>query len=104
MSRPFSYNDKNFTVIGNLLFCHIWLDTPKAGRSPIVEIPPAIYNRMLYFSTQLIATKKIEGYESHFLPFVSIETLEEGKHYLFSFNPMETVNFYLVGYFILQDI
>lgn len=23
MSRPFSYNDENFTVIGNLLFCHI---------------------------------------------------------------------------------
>lgn len=23
MSRPFSYNDENFTVIGNVLFCHI---------------------------------------------------------------------------------
>lgn len=23
MSRPFSYNDENFTVIGNILFCHI---------------------------------------------------------------------------------
>lgn len=22
MSRPFSYNDENFTVIGNLLFVH----------------------------------------------------------------------------------
>lgn len=23
MSRPFSYNDENFTVIGNMLFGHI---------------------------------------------------------------------------------
>lgn len=23
MSRPFSYNDKSFTVIGNMLFIHI---------------------------------------------------------------------------------
>lgn len=23
MSRPFSYNDENFTVIGNMLFIHI---------------------------------------------------------------------------------
>lgn len=104
MSRPFSYNDENFTVIGNLLFCHIWIDTPKPGREPIVEIPPAIYNRMLYFSTQLTATKKLEEYESHFQPLVAIKTLEDGKHYLFSFNPMETVDFYLVGYFMLQDI
>lgn len=42
MSRPFSYNDENFTVIGNLLFVHI-LDSKahKAGE-PIIEIPPAI--------------------------------------------------------------
>nr|DAW89471.1 MAG TPA: hypothetical protein [Caudoviricetes sp.] len=25
MSRPFSYNDENFTVIGNILFVHIYI-------------------------------------------------------------------------------
>ena len=28
MSRPFSYNDENFTVIGNMLFCHFKLVAP----------------------------------------------------------------------------
>lgn len=31
MSRPFSYNDDNFTVIGNVLFCHI-LTAPATGK------------------------------------------------------------------------
>lgn len=104
MSRPFSYNDKNFTVIGNLLLCHIWIDTPKKAGEPIVEIPPAIYNRMIYFSSMLIGTKKIEGYDAVFKPDVGINTSKDGKHYLFSFSPYGTINFYLVGYFMLQDI
>ena len=40
----FSYSDKNFTVIGNLCFVHILLD----GTEKIIDIPPAIKDRMLY--------------------------------------------------------
>lgn len=39
----FSYSDKNFTVIGNLCFVHIYLD----GIQKTFDIPPAIADRML---------------------------------------------------------
>ena len=38
----FSYSDKNFTVIGNLCFVHILFD----GTKTIIEMPPAISDRM----------------------------------------------------------
>lgn len=49
MSRPFSYNDENFTVIGNLLFCHIKIDY-NTVKNDIVEVPAAIYKRLTSFS------------------------------------------------------
>lgn len=39
----FSYSDKNFTVIGNLCFVHIFVENKNA----IYDIPPAIVDRML---------------------------------------------------------
>ena len=39
----FSYSDKNFTVIGNLCFVHIFVSDANAQ----YEIPPAIADRML---------------------------------------------------------
>ena len=42
MSRPFSYNDENFTVIGNVLFVHIIDNKARKALEPVVEIPPAI--------------------------------------------------------------
>lgn len=54
MSRPFSYSDENFTVIGNVLFCHIKIKKSVADRKPIVEIPPEIYARMFFTSQKLI--------------------------------------------------
>lgn len=46
----FSYSDKNFTVIGNLCFVHIILE----GNERMIDIPPAIADRMLY--PQIICT------------------------------------------------
>ena len=39
----FSYSDKNFTVVGNLCFVHIFVSDVNAQ----YEIPPAIADRML---------------------------------------------------------
>ena len=39
----FSYSDKNFTVVGNLCFVHIFVSDKNAQ----YEIPPAIADRML---------------------------------------------------------
>ena len=54
MSRPFSYNDENFTVIGNILFFHIKTNRQINANGNIIEIPPEIYYRVL--------TKTISGY------------------------------------------
>ena len=52
MSRPFSYNDENFTVIGNILFVHAHI-FPKsyAVGDKLFAIPPAICDRMVTFNT-----------------------------------------------------
>ena len=39
MSRPFSYNDENFTVIGNILFCHIMVTKHLENDNLLIEIP-----------------------------------------------------------------
>ena len=54
MSRPFSYNDENYTVIGNLLFCHFHIIAPIKKDAHIAEIPPEIYKRLMFFSNNLI--------------------------------------------------
>lgn len=51
MSRPFSYNDENFTVIGNMLFVHA-KTKPIAKGEKIVEVPPEIYERLIQTSAQ----------------------------------------------------
>lgn len=58
MSRPFSYNDENFTVIGNLLFVHIFLTKPYKSGEPLIEIPPAIFSRMITFANVAIESSR----------------------------------------------
>lgn len=46
MSRPFSYNDENFTVIGNMLFMHIFITESVNEGDIAVNIPPEINKRL----------------------------------------------------------
>lgn len=46
MSRPFSYNDENFTVIGNMLFIHIFVTEKIEEGSVVAVIPPEINKRL----------------------------------------------------------
>ena len=48
MSRPFSYNDENFTVIGNMLFIHIPYNGEAKPNQIICHIPPEINKRIPY--------------------------------------------------------
>ena len=48
MSRPFSYNDENFTVIGNILFVHFRFNKAIVADTPItIRVPDAIRKRMV---------------------------------------------------------
>ena len=50
MSRPFSYHDKNFTVNGNVLYVHFKYEDAAEAGTRLIEIPPAICYRLLFFS------------------------------------------------------
>lgn len=62
MSRPFSYNDENFTVIGNVLFVHVDIggDAYTVGQK-LVTIPQAIFTRMTSYNQQATVSNKFTG-------------------------------------------
>lgn len=103
MSRPFSYNDDSFTVIGNVLFCHIKLIHYVGSYSNIIEVPPAIYERLMFYDNQMFAVgnngEPISG--SIFSTIAS----DNGKYYLRSKSGFNSPPYkYLVGFYILKDI
>ena len=52
MSRPFSYNDENFTVIGNMLFIRIIATEAIEPKTVVAVIPPEINKRL--FSDSIV--------------------------------------------------
>lgn len=48
MSRPFSYNDENFTVIGSLLIIHVAFSGKLSLNGLICKVPPEIVKRLKY--------------------------------------------------------
>lgn len=81
MSRPFSYSDENFTVIGNVLFCHIRIKKAILKTEPIVEIPPEIVDHMLFHTQKFIKTGYGTGYLSTGPAVdVGVKELEDGKY------------------------
>ena len=82
MSRPFSYNDENFTVIGNVLFVHIIDNKARKAFEPVVEIPPAIFERLkTYANFCLTSYSDFSDQESVLGSIVTIKNFEN-KHYL----------------------
>lgn len=60
MSRPFSYNDENFTVINNILFAHINIGAKAYNKGDkICTIPPAIYDRLVTYNFVATITNRI---------------------------------------------
>lgn len=105
MSRPFSYNDENFTVIGNVLFCHIKVTKELDRYSHIVEIPPEIYKRLLH-KTGLF--KCLGAINEDIITYsvnvgVSMDN-SNGKYYFIPEDDIWGVGNYLIGYYILKDI
>ena len=62
MSRPFSYNDESFTVIGNILFVHVDIggDAYTVGQT-LCTIPQAIFTRMTTYNQQASVSNKYIG-------------------------------------------
>ena len=105
MSRPFSYNDENFTVIGNVLFCHIKVNKPISQFGRIVEIPPAIYDRMVNKANKVYTMSTMDDISDVFDVAVGVtKSSSDGKYYLYSNIAINITGNYLIGYFILKDI
>lgn len=103
MSRPFSYNDENFTVNGNILYVHFkYEDAVKAG-TRLIEIPPAICDRLLFFSNVCTAVYDTMGKNAGSL--VLTVTEYNNKFYLTNKNDVGAgVGRYIFGTFMLKDI
>lgn len=104
MSRPFSYSDENFTVIGNVLFCHIYIRKSFSVKENIVEIPQEIYDRLLFKSQRFIDAKNFDSFISSDSYEVGVRSANDKKHYLISNASIGAVGDYLVGFYILKDI
>ena len=81
MSRPFSYNDENFTVIGNVLYVHIIDNKARKASEPVVEIPPAIFERIkTYINICFVSFKDGDDAIQSNLVFINVNI--GSKHYL----------------------
>ena len=74
MSRPFSYNDENFTVIGNILFVHAIIDGNSYSFGKTVAIiPQAIFTRLTSY-TQIASVSNKSTNDSAILIFVDCKS------------------------------
>lgn len=106
MSRPFSYNDENFTVIGNILFCHIIVTKEVEADHIFIEIPPDIYKRMLNKSNYLMSLRMVNNISSNKVISTGVSKESDTKYYIYvreSLN-LDDVGNCLLGYYILKDI
>lgn len=103
MSRPFSYNDENFTVIGNLLFVHIHDSKAHRSGEPVIEIPPAIISRMITYGNVVFDSEK--SYYGG--GFIGIEVVKVDNKYYFAYTKdveaTDAVRYYYTNY-LLKDI
>lgn len=104
MSRPFSYSDENFTIIENVLFCHIKIKEEILANQPIVEIPPAIYARMVFYTQRFSQSVPIINSDRYDNVLVGVGTQDSKKYFLFCNDNITLIGSYLIGYYILKDI
>lgn len=103
MSRPFSYNDENFTVIGNLLFVHIHDSKAHKTDEPIIEVPPAIFSRMITYGGVVVeSTRAFYGGTTF-----GIKIIKQNNKYYFAYSrdvkAVDGVRYYYT-YYLLKDI
>lgn len=86
-------------------FCHILVTHPINNKNqPIIEVPPAIFDRIIYYSATFNQVPSYLGRAKVYDVTMYVKTAEDGKHYFYSIDDITLVNYYLVGYCILKDI
>ena len=103
MSRPFSYHDENFTVIGNFLFVHIQDSKAHKAGEPVIEIPPAIFSRMITYGNVAVESARAFYGGGH----IGLEVVKVDNKYYFAYTrDIKLVNDvrYYYCYYLLKDI
>lgn len=103
MSRPFSYNDENFTIIGNVLFVHFKHEEAAEAGTILIEVPQAICDRLLFFSSfgATVFAKKDSNAGQVVLSVID----HNNKCYLTNKNTIGAgADKYIFGTFMLKDI
>ena len=101
MSRPFSYNDENFTVIGNVVFVHVLVGQVKPLQK-IVEIPYEIGRRLLH-KTAMGFLQLVDKYANQGYQFNGTVIYEDNKYYLSSRTEINQT-YYATAFLFLKDI
>ena len=104
MSRPFSYHDENFTVIGNLLVIHFRDDNEHSKGEPVLLIPDSIYERMVtnsfMLSSQLVGSLQasrsvigttVENDGKYFIAFLEERIETSTPRYYIGFSQMKDI-------------
>lgn len=104
MSRPFSYNDENFTVIGNILFVHFADSKEHKALEPVIQIPDEIYKRMVSFGNTALASPNLIK-DGSFTVSISV-ILKDNIPYIAFTNDRFSANYvrYHYAWYLLKDI
>ena len=103
MSRPFSYNDENFTVIGNMLFVHFLDSKARKADEPVIEIPPAIFSRMVTYSN--VATISVANYTGGGYTGIKVIMVDNKPYLAFTLDRSETASTRCYNFiYLLKDI
>lgn len=102
MSRPFSYNDENFTVIGNIVFMSLKYSDAFDKDTPTVKVPEEIYKRLnsytcLFFRSYDDPT----SFDSY---IIRARIGSDRKIYFVEALGKATVDRYFYGFLRLKDI
>ena len=103
MSRPFSYNDENFTVIGNILFVHFPFSSAASIGTRLIEIPSAICNRLLTFSNVAAVSYGYKESNSGIV-ILSCSEYNGGCYLINKANMSASPNRFFYTWYVLKDI
>ena len=102
MSRPFSYNDENFTVIGNILFVHFRFNKAIVADTPItIRVPDAIRKRMVSTGNYFVTSPNEYGNNGYFV----YGSITSDGYFIFGDNrSISNVDRYFYTWYLLKDI
>lgn len=99
MSRPFSYHDEHFDVIGNVLFVHYESVDALYPGVGFLEIPPEIEKRLftpencfvVSTRTNNMYTVPITVYDHSFIVRIDVPSTTDAKRLFYAWYPLKDI-------------